>query len=235
MTHIFSHFWFWLLSIVLFVVWGRHTGATVSVAAASTLFCLTGLWFFMVGYKKGIALRLATWLSHLPWVGKRVRAFADSHHEQLLTIDHQVAALHHQNKRTLVTAIVLELLCRVCSAAEIYFTILVLTPHITYVQCILILAFTSLFANMLFFIPLQLGGREGGFLMSAAGLGMTASTGIFVALIVRLRELVWTGIGLLLIKCERQHPNTPATSSTSSSAASSTPPSSTTSSTTTSH
>ncbi|MDY5091368.1 MAG: UPF0104 family protein, partial [Prevotella sp.] len=50
--------------------------------------------------------------------------------------------------------------------------------------------------------PLQLGGREGGFLMSAAGLGMTASTGIFVALIVRLRELVWTGIGLLLIKCE---------------------------------
>ena len=235
MTHIFSHFWFWLLSIMLFVVWGRHTGATVSVAAASTLFCLAGLWFFMVGYKKGIALRLATWLSHLPWVGKRVRAFADSHHEQLLTIDHQVAALHHQNKRTLVTAVVLELLCRVCSAAEIYFTILVLTPHITYVQCILILAFTSLFANILFFIPLQLGGREGGFLMSAAGLGMTASTGIFVALIVRLRELVWTGIGLLLIKCERQHPNTPATSSTSSSAASSTPPSSTSSSTTTSH
>ena len=163
---------------------------------------MAGLWFFIVGYKKGIALRLATWLSHLPWVGERVRAFADSHHEQLLTIDQQVAALHHQNKRTLVTAVVLELLCRFCSAAEIYFTILVLTPHITYVQCILILAFTSLFANMLFFIPLQLGGREGGFLMSAAGLGMTASTGIFVALIVRLRELVWTGIGLLLIKCE---------------------------------
>ena len=66
MTHIFSHFWFWLLSIVLFVVWGRHTGATVSVAAASTLFCMAGLWFFIVGYKKGIALRLATWLSHLP-------------------------------------------------------------------------------------------------------------------------------------------------------------------------
>ena len=223
MTHIFSHFCFWLLSIVLFVVWGRHTGATVSVAAASTLFCMAGLWFFIVGYKKGIALRLATWLSHLPWVGERVRAFADSHHEQLLTIDQQVAALHHQNKRTLVTAVVLELLCRVCSAAEIY------------LQCILILAFTSLFANMLFFIPLQLGGREGGFLMSAAGLGMTASTGIFVALIVRLRELVWTGIGLLLIKCERQQPNTPAASSTSSSAASSTPPSSSTSLTTTLH
>ena len=57
---------------------------------------------------------------------------------------------------------------------------------------------------MLFFMPLQLGGREGGFLMSVNGLGMTASAGIFVALIVRLRELIWTGIGLLLIKFDKK-------------------------------
>ena len=73
-------------------------------------------------------------------------------------------------------------------------------PSVNFIQCVLILAFTSLFANMLFFMPLQLGGREGGFLMSVNGLGMTASAGIFVALIVRVRELIWTAIGLMLIK-----------------------------------
>ena len=77
-------------------------------------------------------------------------------------------------------------------------------PSVNYVQCVLILAFTTLFANMLFFMPLQLGGREGGFLMSANGLGMTASNGIFIALIVRMRELIWTAIGLILIKLDKK-------------------------------
>ena len=39
--------------------------------------------------------------------------------------------------------------------------------------------------------------------MSASGLGLTATAGIFVALLVRIRELIWTAIGLLLIKLDR--------------------------------
>lgn len=64
----------------------------------------------------------------------------------------------------------------------------------------LILAFTSLFANLLGFLPLQLGGREGGFAMSVAQLGMTGSVGIFVSIICRVRELFWAAAGILLMK-----------------------------------
>lgn len=206
MTHIFSHFWFWLLSVGLFLIAAPvMPGVGICIILLLvTLFCLLGLWFFMKGYKKGLAVRLARWLSHLPWIGKWARRMIDEHKEQLETVDRQIAALHRQNPLTFVSAVALELLCRFLSSFEIMFVLLVLSPHVSYVSCVVMLAFTSLFANLLFFIPLQLGGREGGFMMSASGLAMTASSGIFVALIVRIRELIWTAVGLLLIKVERK-------------------------------
>lgn len=203
MTHIFSHFWFWLLSVVLYLLTQPLTTGIAIILALATAFCLLGIWFFMRGYKKGLAVRLSRWLSHVPFVGRWARRMAEENGERLKTVDMQIAALHRQNPRTFVSAVALELLCRILSSLEIMFVLLVIMPHVDFSTCVLILAFTSLFANLLFFIPLQLGGREGGFVLSASGLAIAASSGIFVALIVRIRELIWTAVGLLLIKMEK--------------------------------
>ena len=207
MTHIFSHFWFWLVSIVLFFITEPLTTGHLTIVLASTVFCLLGLWFFMVGYQKGLAFRAMRLLSHVPFVKRWALGFIERNKTQLDNIDQQISALHKQSRSTFVSAVFLELGCRIISALEIYFILLVIMPDVNYIQCILILAFTSLFANLLFFIPLQLGGREGGFLMSTSGLGIASSSGIFVALIVRIRELIFTGLGLLLIKFDSSTPS----------------------------
>ena len=173
MTHIFSHFWFWLLSAIVFLFVHPFSVFYTVLMLAIICFCILGVWFFMVGYQKGLANRVMNFLSHLPMIKRWATPFVERHREQLNTIDRQIAALHKQQPRNFIGAVLLELSCRICSALEI------------------------------FFIPLQLGGREGGFLMSTTSLGLTASAGIFVALIVRVRELIWTGIGLLLIKLEK--------------------------------
>ena len=170
MTHIFSHFWFWLVSIVLFFITQPLTTGHLTIVLASTVFCLLGLWFFMVGYQKGLTFRAMRLLSHVPLVKRWALGFIERNKTQLDNIDQQISALHKQSRSTFVSAVLLELGCRIISALEIYFILLVIMPDVNYIQCILILAFTSLFANLLFFIPLQLGGREGGFLMSAWGL-----------------------------------------------------------------
>lgn len=204
MTHIFSHFWFWLLSLLLLLVTHPIGVALWPLVAATAVFCGLGIWFFMTGYRKGMANRLMNFLRHIPFVSRWARPFIDRHRTQLDTIDQQIAALHRQTPVFFVSSVLLELACRVLSALEIFFILLVLMPSPSFPDCVLILAFTSLFANLLFFLPLQLGGREGGFLMSSTALGLSASAGIFVALIVRLRELLWVGIGLLLIKIEKK-------------------------------
>ena len=183
MTHIYSHFWFWFLSVPLYVLTQK----------------MTPLSYILLPIIAAISL-----LSHFPMVKKWAQPYIENNREKLAEVDQQIAALHNLNPRTFKTAVILELLCRLASTFEIYFILLVIMPGVTIPQCILIYSFTTLFANMLFFMPLQLGGREGGFLMSTEGLSMTANAGIFVALLVRVRELVWTAIGLLLIKFDKK-------------------------------
>ena len=45
-----------------------------------------------------------------------------------------------------------------------------------------------------------MGAREGGFALAVGGLSLAGAYGVYTGLIVRLRELVWTAVGLLLIK-----------------------------------
>ena len=119
MTHIFSHFWFWLLSVVLYLLVRPVDVFMGCLLTAVTAFCLLGLWFFIVGYRKGLALRSISILSHIPGLKRWSERFVGKHREQLDTVDIKIAALHNQNSRTFVSAVLLELMCRVCSAAEI--------------------------------------------------------------------------------------------------------------------
>lgn len=204
MTHIYSHFWLWLLASLLYVTTQPMTPFMTVVLTLVVGFCILAVWFFTRGYKKGIAMTGMNILRHFPMIRRWAQPFFERNQEKLATVDGQIAALHNQNPRTFVAAVLLELSVRIASALEIFFILLVILPYVNFIDCILVYAFTTLFANIFFFMPLQLGGREGGFLMSTGGLGMTARAGIFVALIVRVRELIWTAIGLLLIKFDKK-------------------------------
>lgn len=202
MMHIFSHFCFWTFSIVLFLVlYGSSLNVGLSIMLALfSVFCALGIYFFLQGYRNGLAFRALRFFGHWPVVGRRVRAFADSHAEAIERVDRQIAELHAQRRSTFYRSLLLEFLARMIGCVEIQFILFILTPDVSYWNCVLMQAFTSLFTNLLFFIPLQMGAREGGFAMVTGGLNMSGTYGVLTGLITRLREMFWIAVGLLLIR-----------------------------------
>ena len=91
-------------------------------------------------------------------------------------------------------------MARIIGCLEVYFILNILTTDVRFPACILIMAFTSLFANLFFFSPMQLGAREGGFALAVGGLAIPGAFGVYTGLITRVRELIWIVIGVLLMK-----------------------------------
>ena len=67
----------------------------------------------------------------------------------------------------------------------------------------LIESIQSLVGNLLFFMPMQMGSREGGIVIVFGILSLPLAYGVYVSLCKRIRELFWILVGVVLIKINR--------------------------------
>ena len=154
-------------------------------------------------------MKTIRWIGHIPGLKGWSARFREKHAEYLSNIDSQIASLHAEDKRAFYKSLLLEYLSRVVQSSEVLFMLLLFGIDngggfsgvlITYLHSILIVSFTTLFANLIGFLPMQLGVQEGGFVLSIAALGLSAALGIFVSIICRVREIIWIAIGMLLMR-----------------------------------
>ncbi|MBQ9363138.1 MAG: flippase-like domain-containing protein [Bacteroidaceae bacterium] len=199
------------------------------VLALATAFCGGGIYLFIKGYKNGMVVKLLHFIGKIPGLKNWSSRFEREHHEDLVKIDRQIAELHSQERRTFYKSLLIEYVGRISQSLEIMFMLILfgidgklcmmynvqftmynpqssifnlqfLIYSLLFLYSFLILSFTSLFANILGFLPLQLGGREGGFALSVTQLGMTGGVGLFISIICRVRELFWAVVGLALMR-----------------------------------
>ena len=218
MMHFFAHFWFWFTSIFLYLALAAIGDLPMTpllgiLFTLAILFCLTAFYIFSKGYRNGLVVKLIRWIGKIPGLKGWSARFLTNHDEALYNIDEQIAALHKQDKRAFYTSLLLEYLSRVVQSSEVLFMLLLfgidgggdfagITQ--TYLHAILIVSFTTLFANLIGFLPMQLGVQEGGFVLSIAALGLSAALGIFVSIICRVREIIWIVIGIGLMKINNE-------------------------------
>ena len=200
MMHIMSHFLFWLTTAVLTVVYMRPSwmvGATLGVVA---ILCMMGIVFFLKVYRQGFLMKSIRLAGKIPFLKKWVHKMDAKQLEMIEETDRQIAHLYMYRRGDFYKSLALEFLSRIVSCLEVYFIVLALGMNLTFLDSVIIVAISSLIANILFFAPMQLGTREGSFLLAFQGIAMSSGLGIYVSLITRIRETFWIIIGLLLMK-----------------------------------
>ncbi|WP_104381012.1 lysylphosphatidylglycerol synthase transmembrane domain-containing protein [Sphingobacterium sp. HMA12] len=194
--HILSHILFWVVSVFL-ILWFVPASTLVDVACAVIfVMAIVCTWLFTKFYKKGITVSLLRALSRLPLVGKKINNLLEAKFETLNDVDQQVKNLFQNRRGRFYTALFWEFVARVVGCLEIYFIGLALDINIDFIDSMIISSGSSLFANLVFFFPMQLGTREGGLAMAVMSIGLPASVGIFMGIVTRIREIVWIIIGL---------------------------------------
>jgi hypothetical protein len=142
----------------------------------------------------GIAIRA----TGIPLVGRLARAVV-GHRASLTTIDSALLRLAHERVGALALALGAEVCGRFIAMLEYLFIARSIGVEIDYPTAVLIGGFSQLVLNLLFFIPFEMGSKEGGLYLIFRLLGLAPSLGVFTAIVSRLRELAWIAIGLMLI------------------------------------
>lgn len=190
MMHIASHFCLWLLAIAwaAAVVPGLSTeygwGLIATLAGVTLLLAL--FWYL---YRHGIMLRVMK-----RWV------------------DWPLLNPNLLSAGTFARALGFELLSRLFNVIEYWLIMQALGfDAFGYGDALLVVAFSSLLANLLFFSPLQMGTREGGILLAlqylvpSVALNLPDGTTLLAVAVAlsfatRLREFIWIAIGLSLMQ-----------------------------------
>jgi len=202
MMHIFSHICLWSSAAVIFALayTGKMTPFLWSLFGLFVAVVVGVVFVFRLCYKRGVIVKLFKPLLHLPWARRWARPFYEKHAADMQKIDDNISYLHSQ-PRAFYMSLFYEYAARVINALEYYFILLSLGVSLTFWDAILVLAFSSLIGNLLFFLPMQIGAREGGLSLIVKLLGLSApGIGVFTSLYTRIRELVWIFIGVGLVK-----------------------------------
>ncbi len=199
MIHILGSFFFWFTGIIIVAIL-----LPLSTEFRIILFIISAalivlIWFFFSRHKKGIFKSILNFISKFTFL-KKVNEKLAKRENSLLLIDQRITDLYLNRKPAFYSALLSEYLGRIIGSFEFYFILVAIGINSTIIQAFFINAGSSIIMNVLFFIPFELGTREGSLYLVLESLGFTAGVGIFIAIVNRIREFFWILVGLLLIQ-----------------------------------
>lgn len=155
------------------------------------------LWAFSV-HKSGMFERFMNWIQPFKAM-RRVSSPLEKRRTALQEMDVVLTDVYRHQRVRFYLSVVLEFLSRTLMGVEIYIILHGVGIDIPFASALFVYALYSVVINLFFFIPLNLGVREGGLMLGLESLALTPLLGVYLGVVIRIRDFFWIAIGLLLV------------------------------------
>lgn len=193
-----AHMLFVISAVIPAIFILPHTLPVLALLLGTALGVSIVIWFLIRRHHEGILEAGLDLLLLIPLVNLAARRL-EPRRGKLRELDLQVITLYHEHPKVFWRAIGLEYLARCMMPFELALIFWGLGLGVRIPEAFLATALSTTILNLLFFLPFELGAREGGLFVVFSLLGFGADHGVFAAVVTRLRELVWAAIGLALL------------------------------------
>jgi hypothetical protein len=203
LVHMQAHLLVFLTGVALaFVLLPAGTVATpLLVLMTLILVALTSL--LLAIHREGVIERLFDIGARIPLLSRFVLRL-EPRRGALVEVDRQLIAFHRSSPGRYYGALATEYAARVFSMLEFFIIARAIGNPVSFGSAFLIGGFSSLVVNLFFFMPLNVGSKEGGLYLVFAAIGLPARLGVVAAVISRFRELTWIAIGLIMVLTTRR-------------------------------
>lgn len=207
-VHTAGQFVFWLLTIPVAFALLPASPATRVLLALTALVLVAGTLLLGAVLRARTLERLLALLPRVPLL-RRAAAPIERRRPALLALDAELAALARERPGRVALAVGVEAASRFVATLEFVLIARSVGAPVTFWAATVIAAFYQVVVNVLFFVPLSLGSKEGGLFAAFRLLGYAPRVGIYGAVVSRLREVTWIAIGLAFIWLARRAPRVP--------------------------
>lgn len=210
MVHLIGHMLLLLtgiLAAVLFLDLPRAVVLSLLVLGVLIVFVVA---LTLSAHRQGVFQRLGGILGRIRFLG-RIRTVVASYRSDLASMDELITNAYRHERIKFYSAIFLEYLSRVCMGIEVYLILRGIGVDTSIVSALFLYVSYSIIINLLFFIPLNLGAREGGLAIGLGSLALPPLLGVYLGVVMRIREFFWILLGLLFILLGDDKTDSPST------------------------
>ncbi len=198
MVHLLGHMLLLLTGIACVLLLLPLPPAIASALGFVGVLILALIALTLSGNRNGVFQRIAGFASRsrlLGRVGRALTRYQDDLHE----MDRVITDAYHHERPKFYAAILLEYASRVLMGVEVFLILRGVGVETSLLSAMFLYVSYSIIINLLFFIPLNLGAREGGLILGLESLALPPLLGVYLGVVMRIREFFWILVGLLFI------------------------------------